>query len=71
MDLADEQIEKLFEENPDFMSEYPISRDMMYLLKDKMFREYFGRLRIMREECRDEVKKNSNNNYFGVYCDWN
>ena len=34
--LTDEQQEKFFEENPDFMSEYPISRDMIYLLKDKM-----------------------------------
>ena len=36
--LTDEQQEKFFEENPDFMSEYPISCDTIYLSNDKMFR---------------------------------
>ena len=43
--LTDEQQEKFFEENPDFMSEYPISRDMIYLLKDKMFREILRKIK--------------------------
>lgn len=45
MDLTDEQQEKFFEENPDFMSEYPISRDMIYLLKDEMFREILRKIK--------------------------
>ena len=36
--LTDEEQEKFFEENPEFMSEYPISRDMIYLLRDPMYR---------------------------------
>ena len=35
--LTDEQQEKFFKENPDFMSEFPVSRDKIYLLKDEMF----------------------------------
>lgn len=40
--LSDAEQEVFFRENPDFMSEYPISRDMIYLLKDPLYR------RIMR-----------------------
>ena len=36
--LTDEEQEKFFEENPEFMSVYPISRDMIYLLRDPMYR---------------------------------
>lgn len=36
--LSDEEQEKFFEDNPDFMSEFPVSRDNMYLLRDKSFR---------------------------------
>lgn len=36
--LPDEQQEKFFERNPEFMSEFPISRDKMELLNDKIFR---------------------------------
>lgn len=38
LDLSDEEQERFFNENPDFMSEFPVGRDRMYLLKDKMFR---------------------------------
>ena len=31
--LTDEEQEKFFAENPEFMSEYPISRDMIHLLR--------------------------------------
>ena len=34
--LTDEQQVKFFEENPDFMSEFPVSRDMMYLLRNAL-----------------------------------
>lgn len=36
--LTDEEQEKFFEENPDFLCDYPISRDKMYLLRDVVFR---------------------------------
>ena len=36
--LTDEEQEKFFAENPEFMSEYPISRDMIHLLRDPMYR---------------------------------
>ena len=34
MKWTKEQQEKFFAENPEFMSEYPISRDLIYLLRD-------------------------------------
>ena len=49
--LTDEQQEKFFEENPDFMSEFPVSREKMNLLRNKSFRE------ILREIKRYEVGK--------------
>lgn len=36
--LMDEEQKNFFEENPGFMSEYSISRDMIYLLRDPMYR---------------------------------
>ena len=38
MKWTKEQQEKFFAENPEFMSEYPISRDMIHLLRDPMYR---------------------------------
>lgn len=38
MHLPDDEQERFFEKNPDFMSEFAVTRDMMFLLKDKMFR---------------------------------
>ena len=32
--LIDEEQEKFFAENPEFMSEYSISRDVIYLFRD-------------------------------------
>ncbi len=43
--LADEQQEKFFDKNPEFMSEFPVSRDKMYLLKDKMFRDILRKIK--------------------------
>lgn len=34
INLSDKEQEKFFAENQNFMSEYPISRDKIYLLKD-------------------------------------
>lgn len=36
--LMDEEQKNFFEENPDFMSEYSISRDMLHLLRDPIYR---------------------------------
>lgn len=38
MDLTEEKQERFFSDNPDFMSGYPVRRDMMYLLKDRTYR---------------------------------
>ena len=65
--LNDEEQEKFFEENPDFLCDYPISRDKMYLLRDVVFREilrknkkYEGgrKMAIMkRPECLNNLMK--------------
>lgn len=38
MELPDEEQEKFFDANPDFMCDFPVRCDKMYLLKDRMFR---------------------------------
>lgn len=38
INLTDEEQEKFFDENSEFMSEFPVSRDRIYLLRDKTFR---------------------------------
>ena len=43
--LTDEEQEKFFEENPDFMSEFPLSRDKIYLLRDPVFRGILRRIK--------------------------
>lgn len=52
INLSDEEQEEFFAENPDFMSEYPISRDKIYLLKDPIYRG------LMRKIKRYEGSKN-------------
>lgn len=52
INLSDEEQKKFFAENPDFMSEYPISRDKIYLLKDPIYRG------LMRKIKRYEESKN-------------
>jgi len=44
--LPDEEQKKFFHDNPEFMSEYPISREYIHLLKDKIYR---GILRKIKE----------------------
>lgn len=44
--LTDEEQKKFFDENPEFMCDYPISRDKLYLLRDVVFR---GILRKIKE----------------------
>ena len=43
--LTDEDQEQFFADNPDFMMEFPISRDKMYLLKDVVFRGVLRRIK--------------------------
>lgn len=38
INLSDEGQQEFFNNNPEFMSEFPVSRDRIYLLKDKTFR---------------------------------
>lgn len=38
MHLTDEEQEKFFKDNPEFMSKYSITQDYIYLLKDKIYR---------------------------------
>ncbi|MDD6070148.1 MAG: hypothetical protein PUC12_04940 [Clostridiales bacterium] len=53
MHLPDEEQERFFEKIQTLCLNLQLSMIMMFLLKDKMFRGDCGRLRIMREECRD------------------
>lgn len=43
--LTDEEQEQFFADNPDFMMEFPISRNKMYLLKDVVFRGVLRRIK--------------------------
>ena len=43
--LTDEEQEKFFEGNPDFLCDYPISRDKIYLLRDPVFRGILRRIK--------------------------
>lgn len=43
--LTDEQQQIFFVDNPDFMSEFPVSRGKMYLLRDKMFRDILRKIK--------------------------
>ena len=43
--LTDEEQEKFFAENTEFMSEYPISRDMIHLLRDTMYRALMRKIK--------------------------
>ena len=51
INLTDEGQQEFFGDNPDFMSEYPIDRERIYLLRDNLFR------RILRQIKRYETEK--------------
>lgn len=53
LDLSDEEQEQFFNENPEFMSEFPLGRGNIDLLKDRMYR---GILRKIKRY--EEVKDN-------------
>ncbi len=45
INLSDEEQQEFFADNPDFMSQYPISRDKIYLLRDVVFREILRKIK--------------------------
>ena len=51
--LSDEEQEQFFNENPDFMSEFAVSRDKMYLLRDPVFRGILRKIKEYEEGKRD------------------
>lgn len=52
--LTDEEQKKFFAENPNFMSEYPISRNKIYLLKDPIYRGLMRKIKKYENNKRDE-----------------
>ena len=54
INLTDEEQEKFFAENPDFMSEYLISRDRIYLLKDPIYRGLMRKIKNHGNNTGDE-----------------
>lgn len=44
MNLSESEQEKFFDESPEFMNDYPISRKMMYLLRDESFRNILRKI---------------------------
>ena len=47
--LSDEQQQKFFENNPDFMSEYHVNCDRTYLLKDRIYRGILKKIKIQKQ----------------------
>lgn len=54
INLSDEEQETFFAENQNFMSEYPISRDKIYLLKDPIYRELMRKIKRYKDNSRKE-----------------
>ncbi len=50
LDLSDEEQERFFNENPDFMSEFSLGRGNIDLLKDKMYRGILRKIKRYEEE---------------------
>ena len=45
INLSDKEQQEFFTDNPDFMQEFPVSRDKMYLLRDPVFRGILRRIK--------------------------
>lgn len=45
INLSDKEQQEFFTDNPDFMLDYPISLDKIYLLRDPMFRGILRRIK--------------------------
>lgn len=52
MELPDEEQEKFFDANPDFMCDFPVRCDKIYLLKDRMFRGILRKIKRCEGEKR-------------------
>jgi len=52
--LSDEEQERFFDANPDFMSKFSVGRDKMYLLRDRRFRRVLRKIK----EYEDKHKRN-------------
>lgn len=50
-ETPEEQV-RFFKENPGFMSEYPISHERIWLLRDKMFRNILRMIKKYEKEMR-------------------
>ena len=48
--LTDEEQERFFSENPDFMSGFPLGRGNIELLKDKMYRGILRKIQKYEDE---------------------
>lgn len=47
--LTDEEQKKFFAENPDFMSDYPINRNKIQLLRDPIYRNLMRKIKKYEE----------------------
>lgn len=54
INLTDEGQEEFFRDHPDFMSEFPVSRERIYLLKDQMFRSILRKIKKYNDENKSE-----------------
>ena len=50
--LSDEEQERFFDANPDFMCDFPVRCDKIYLLKDRMFRGILRKIKRCEGEKR-------------------
>ena len=59
IDLTEEEQGRFFDDNPEFMSEYPIGREEISLLKDKVFRGVLRKIKRYKEEKRNGINQMS------------
>lgn len=51
LELSDDEQKKFFDENPDFMSEYPlVTNDYIHLLKDPIYRGLLRRIKAEEDQ---------------------
>lgn len=57
INLSDKEQQEFFTDNPDFMQEFPVSRDKIYLLRDPVFRGILKRIKEYEGGKRNEERK--------------
>lgn len=57
INLLDEDQKHFFDDNPDFMLDYPVSRSMVYLLKDPVYRRLLRKIKEYEEDNEVEDQK--------------